>query len=101
MTKMNNINDEYPNFTEVVTWPEIQDYMTKDGFIDNTALINSEHGIEIYGSSAYRMNPDWKSKVDSGVIKDYNDPIDFSDWEYNYEDSELNIDYGFPYNEND
>lgn len=98
MTNMMTNVDQFPNFTEVVEWPEIQSYMTKAGFIENTALINSEHGIKIYGSSAYRMNPDWKKKVDSDMMKDDENPINLSDWEYNYEDSEMNIDYGFPYN---
>ena len=89
------MEDKYRNFTEVVTWPEIQYYMDKKDFRNNTALINSEHGIEIYGSSAYRMNPEWKKLVDEGVIED----IEENDSEYTSEG--LNIDYGFPYNINE
>lgn len=41
---------------EIVTWPEIQDYMTIDNFRENAILINEEPFVDIVGSSAYFVN---------------------------------------------
>lgn len=49
----------------VVTWPDIQTYMDKEGFENNAHLINDEKGIELFGSSAYFINEEWAEKVDS------------------------------------
>lgn len=43
----------------VVTWPEIQEYMEKEGFKDNSHLINDEVGLEKYGGSSYFINKEW------------------------------------------
>lgn len=43
----------------VVPWPEIQEYMEKEGFDNNSHLINDEVGIEKYGCSAYFINKEW------------------------------------------
>jgi hypothetical protein len=43
----------------VVQYPEIQQYMDKDGFTDNAHLINDDIGLEKYGSSAYFVNEKW------------------------------------------
>lgn len=81
------LNGDYSDFTEIVTWPESQLLMDKVGFHENCILINSEKGLEIYGSSAYRVNPEWLSKVMSGEIEDgVDDSID---------DHELMVDYAF------
>lgn len=50
---------------EVICWPDIQDYMNKEGFEDNAYLINDEKGMELFGSSAYFVNTEWADKVDS------------------------------------
>ena len=43
----------------VVTFPEVQHLMDKEGFEENAYLINDEHGIEEFGSSAYFVDEDW------------------------------------------
>lgn len=79
--------EDYSDFTEIVTWPESQLLMDKVGFHENCVLINSETGLEKYGSSAYRVNPEWLNKVRSGEIKKgVDDSID---------DHELMVDYTF------
>ena len=90
----NNINifDEYPEFTEVVTWPESQMISEKEGALENCALINSEHGIDIYGSSAYRVNPDWYKKLINGELNDM--PQEECDAWIN---GGMNVDYTFPF----
>ena len=99
-----NILDEFPSFTEVVMWPESQLIPTKEGALENCALINSPHGIDIYGSSAYRVNPQWYQKLLNGELddmpqsecdawvngegyEDYNFPFDYEyDEDEEYED---------------
>lgn len=49
---------------EVITWPEIQNYMDKEGFEENAYLVNDEQGIEDFGSSAYFVDVDWLNEVD-------------------------------------
>ena len=95
---MNNLNyvDEYPDFTEVVTWPESQIIPTKEGALENCALINSEHGIEIYGSSAYRVNPQWYQKLLS------NELADMPEEEANkWSDGDMYVDYSFPFDDDE
>lgn len=43
----------------VITWPDIQYCMDKEGFEDNAYLINDDKGLEKYGSSAYFVNKAW------------------------------------------
>lgn len=45
------MNDQFT----LITWPEIQDYMDKQGFKENFYLI--------YGSSAYFINSEWLKSV--------------------------------------
>ena len=59
--------------------------MTKVGFRENSALINSEKGLIKYGSSAYIVNPEWLNKVNSGEITDQCDE--------NYIEGDLLVDY--------
>ena len=44
---------------EVVCWPESQMYMELDGWEDNSYLVNDEHGLDDFGSSAYFVNSEW------------------------------------------
>ena len=87
--------DEFPTFTEVVTWPDSQMLAEKEGFLDNCALINSIHGVEKYGSSAYRVNPKWYQKFINDELED------ISAEEVSRIENELNIDWSFPYSESD
>ena len=64
------LSKDYPEFTEIVTWPDSQDLMDKVGFRKNSALINSPSGLDKYGGSAYIVNPEWLDKVRSGEITD-------------------------------
>lgn len=43
----------------VVTWPDIQDLMSKRGFKKNAFLINDDNGLNQFGSSAYFVKKDW------------------------------------------
>ena len=47
---------------EVVTWPESQDLMDREGFYDNAYLINDDKGMEDFGGSAYFVDSEWLSK---------------------------------------
>jgi hypothetical protein len=42
--------------------------MGKEGFFQNCSLINSERGLEEYGSSAYLVDEEWFKKVEAGEI---------------------------------
>ena len=43
----------------IITWPDIQDYMDKPGFEENSCLINEEPFLSEYGSSAYFVRESW------------------------------------------
>jgi len=47
---------------EVVTWPDIQFIMDKEGFRRNSVLINDEPLLTEYGSSAYLVRKSWLEK---------------------------------------
>lgn len=42
---------------EIVTWPESQMVTEYDGCFENIALINSEAGLDAFGSSAHVVTP--------------------------------------------
>jgi len=44
---------------EIVTWPDSQMVMERNGFRDHAWLINSEEGLDLYGSSAYVVETEW------------------------------------------
>lgn len=91
---MVNILDEYPDLTEVVTWPDSQLIPTKKGALENCALINSPHGIDIYGSSAYRVNLEWYNKLLNDELEDMpQDEIDA------WEDGGMQVDMSFPFDD--
>ena len=46
----------------VISWPDSQDLMDKEGFRENSYLVNDEQGIEDFGSSAYFVDEDWLNK---------------------------------------
>lgn len=52
----------------VITWPDIQYYMSEPGFDENSYLINDEEGIEKFGSSAYFVNTVWLKKTDKKLF---------------------------------
>lgn len=43
----------------VVTWPDSQNLMDREGFRENSYLVNDDKGIEEFGSSAYFVDEDW------------------------------------------
>lgn len=47
------------NLYIVVTWPETQMLFEIDGFRENSYLINDDHGLDDFGSSAYFVNEEW------------------------------------------
>lgn len=53
----------------VVTWPDSQDLMDREGFRENSYLINDNKGIKDFGSSAYFVNEDWLNSL-SGTPTD-------------------------------
>lgn len=63
---------------EIVCWPESQMLMEKEGFFENCSLINSERGLEEYGSSAYLVDKDWYQKFINDELPDavYDDDAD-------------------------
>ena len=53
----------------IITWPEIQDLMEKEGFDEHSYLINDEKGLDDYGSSSYFVEENWlNSLIQSGEI---------------------------------
>lgn len=52
--KMNNLD----NYT-IICWPEIQEYMDKEGFEENSSLITNDLMVDLYGSSAYFVSITW------------------------------------------
>lgn len=85
----------------IVCWPESQMLMEKEGFYENCSLINSERGLDVYGSSAYLVDEDWYQKFINGELSDavyddddadeldacYDDEIIFGD-DYEYDDED-------------
>lgn len=49
---------------KVVVWPEIQKLMDREGFEENSCLINDEPLLSEYGSSAYFIRQSWLLEVD-------------------------------------
>ncbi len=47
----------------IITWPEIQDYMDKPGFEENSCLINEEPFFSEYGFSAYFVRESWAEEA--------------------------------------
>lgn len=68
-----------PLLYTVVTWPDVQYLMDKEGFEENSHLINDEKGLDKYGSSAYFVNFAWASAIDPYIsltpeqLKELND----------------------------
>lgn len=93
---MNNLNDEFPQFTEVVTWPESQIILTKEGALTHCALINSYHGLGKYGTSAYRVDPEWYKKLVNGELNDM--PTEEAK---TWKEGGMNVDTTFPFDDED
>lgn len=47
----------------VISWPEVQELMDKEGFDTNASLANDEWCLEEYGSSAYFVNKKWLNSL--------------------------------------
>ena len=71
--------------SKIICWPESQMLFDKKGFKSNCELINSEKGVEKYGSSAYLVDEDWYEDMITDNLSEYED---------DYED-ELSINYDF------
>ena len=56
-----------PDDYVIVTWPEIQFFMDKEGFDLNASLANDEWVLEEYGSSAYFIRKDWLKQYNYAV----------------------------------
>ena len=46
-----------------IPFPEVQDLFGKEGFDDNSYLINDEKGIKDFGPCAYFVKKEWLNKV--------------------------------------
>lgn len=75
---------------EIVTWPESQMVTEYSGYLENAVLINSDKGLDEYGSSAYIVDADWWAKCLNGEI-----PLRGAEEDDTTEDDELMIDVGF------
>lgn len=67
----------------VVCWPESQMLMENEGFFENCTLINTERGLEAYGSSAYLVDEEWYDQLQKGELA----PMSEEEWE-EWEDRE-------------
>lgn len=63
----------------IVCWPDSQMLMGKKGFYENCSLINSERGLEVYGSSAYLVDKEWYEKLEKGELDDMLDDESMSE----------------------
>jgi hypothetical protein len=61
--------------------------MGKEGFFQNCSLINSERGLEEYGSSAYLVDEEWFKKVEAGEIGETDIYDDDEELDICYDDS--------------
>ena len=43
---------------EIIEWPDIQDIMNEEGFVENATLIEPNDSMGI-GSSTYLVNKEW------------------------------------------
>ncbi len=75
---------------EIVTWPESQMITEYSGYLENAVLINSDKGLDEYGSSAYIVDAEWWNKCLNGEI-----PLRGAEEADTIEDDELMIDVGF------
>lgn len=66
----NPYEDMFPKLTLVVTWPESQKITSYEGFEVNSILINSDAGLDAYGSCAYRVNPKWWDAIRRGKVRE-------------------------------
>lgn len=48
----------------IICWPEIQEYMDKEGFKENSSLILDDHLVDTYGSSAYFVSNTWIKELE-------------------------------------
>ena len=48
---------------KVITWPEIQYLMDKNGFDENSYLVNDDKGLDDFGSSAYFVDVEWLKSI--------------------------------------
>ena len=46
----------------IIGWPEIQEYMSLEGFRENSALITPNDNMGI-GSSTYLINKEWYDSI--------------------------------------
>ena len=81
----------------VITWPDSQELMDKDGFEENSYLVNDERGLEDFGSSAYFVDEDWLNSVEEENEDEPTDKEEFvqrvvQTCQHSYEDKE---DYSF------
>ena len=88
--------DEFEEFTEIVTWPESQALIECAGALENCVLINSFKGQEIYGSSAYRVKPEWYKKFCNGELEPMGEE-EMREWM----DGELLTDDNFPFDDDE
>ena len=56
----------------IIEWPEIQEYMSYEGFRENACLINDESWLDQYGSSSYFVNESWINQIDKKLYGNNN-----------------------------
>ena len=67
MESVDMLSDTFPDQEyEVVSWPEIQEYMDYDDFDDNAALITPNYNMGI-DDNTYLVNSKWKEKKDAEI----------------------------------
>ena len=67
MENVDMLLDTFPDQEyEVVSWPEIQEYMDYDDFNDNAALITPNYNMGI-DYNTYLVNSKWKEKKDAEI----------------------------------
>ena len=48
----------------IITWPQVQEYMDKKGFDENSHLVINEPLYDLYGDSAYFISSDWLNNLE-------------------------------------
>lgn len=54
----------------IVIWPYSQNLMDAKGFYENSELINTEQGLEDFGSAAFLVDKDWYDAFVNGTLDD-------------------------------
>ena len=92
------MNADLKDYNVIILWPESQKLMGFKGFRENAVLINSDYGLDQYGSSAYRIDKDWFERIKTHDLE-YSEEM--ANEIPDNDDNELSIDWDFDESDDD